>query len=810
MRKYQHLIYPFLGALIPGIIILSQFIKLQVWPFGQETILIVDSLHQYLPFFTELHEKLTSGDSLIYSFSGGLGYDFWNTIAYYLACPFNFLVALVPKKHICDFMDYMILFKIAACGGCFTWYTYKRNRSIGIMSVALGCMYALSNFILGYNFNLMWLDSIAMLPVIMYGIEKIAEGCKGNLFFVSLAYGIWCNYYIGFMLCVFSCLYFLVCISNARHGFFRKTGIFIINSFFAGAACSILLLPAAAGLADTQSVNGSFGPGKAHFFLNIEEILKSMLYKTEPVTLSSGQEALNVYCGMAALLLIILYILNREINIIEKISHIALFIFLAISFSFNWLNYIWHGFHIQNGLPNRFSFIFIALMLSMSGDVLGKMAGIRRIGMAFGGLIPYVICAYWYLSSPKEQFLSCMVWIVVYYVLFIMLYAGWKRTTPILLLISVIVEMGLNASAGLKSNGTTNKEFYIATQATYGELVQEEGFYRAEVAQSQMRNFSIFSGSNSIVLFNSTMKGSVTSFMGKLGIEARMNKTGYLGVTKLFNDIFCIKYVMTRDTDADALNRFYKINQKNGYSLYKNDNALSVGFMVDDSIRNWDIEGNPMEVQNSFIKTATGKEGIFTKQQEAILQNGTKYSVRIPQNTQVFLWLQNNVDTLKLETPEFSRRYNTYTDFIYPLTAEEEGKARIQIDGENGKGVLYSCTDNDYEAVIQELGRTQMQDVTVQGNRLSGSIHVKDAGTLLLTIPYDENWKVEVDGKEVSYYAIADTLIGVDMDPGDHTIFLTYKPRVIYIGGVMSLAAIFIYLIVVNRKNDFTSYIRSY
>lgn len=795
MRKYKHIIYPILGAFIPGIIIFIQFVRMRIWPFGQETILIVDSLHQYLPFFTELHEKLRSGESLIYSFSGGLGYDFWNTIAYYLACPFNLLVALVPKSHICDFMDYMILFKIAACGGCFSWYVYKRNKSIGIMSVALGCMYALSNFILGYNFNLMWLDSIAMLPLIMYGIERIAEGGKGRGFFVSLAYAIWCSYYIGFMLCLFSCLYFLVCTSSNRKHFFHKTRVFVINGLFSGAVCSVLLLPAAAGLIDTQSVNGSSGPGKADFFLNIEDILKSMLYKTEPVTLSSGQDALNAYCGMAALLMVILYVFNRKIGIVEKISHIVLLVFLAFSFSFNWLNYIWHGFHIQNGLPNRFSFIFIGLILSMSGDVLGNMTGNRKIAIAFGSLIPYGICAYWYLNSPKEQFLACMVWIVLYYVLFFMLYAGWKRTAPILLCISVIAEMGLNATAGLKANGTTNKEFYIATQETYEGLVQEEGFYRSEVAQSQMRNFSIFSGANSIVLFNSTMKGSVTSFMDKLGIEARMNKTGYLGVTKLFNDIFGIKYVLTRDTNADTLNGFYRVNQKNGYSLYKNDNALSVGFMVDDSIRSWKMEGNPMEVQNSFIETATEKKGIFKKQQEAVLQDGNRYSVRIPQQTQAFLWIQDRVDTVNLETPEYSREYNTYTDLIYPLTATGEGKSKIQVEGADVKGSLYSCSDEDYESVMQELGKQQLRDVTIKGNCLSGEIHVEDPGTLLLTIPYDENWKVKMDGKETAYYAVADTLIGVDMESGDHTISLTYKPRVIYIGAAVSLVTIFIYLI---------------
>ena len=49
-----------------------------------------------------------------------------------------------------------------------------------------------------------------------------------------------------------------------------------------------------------------------------------------------------------------------------------------LSFALNILNYIWHGFHVQNGLPNRFAFIYVALILTMGYDVLRD---IRRIAL---------------------------------------------------------------------------------------------------------------------------------------------------------------------------------------------------------------------------------------------------------------------------------------------------------------------------------------------------------------------------------------------------------------------------------------------
>ena len=71
-----------LGFAIPALTIALAFAVNQVFPFGDHGVLIIDSLHQYLPFFTEFHEKLEQGSSLRYSFGGGLGFIFWATYAY--------------------------------------------------------------------------------------------------------------------------------------------------------------------------------------------------------------------------------------------------------------------------------------------------------------------------------------------------------------------------------------------------------------------------------------------------------------------------------------------------------------------------------------------------------------------------------------------------------------------------------------------------------------------------------------------------------------------------------------------------------
>ena len=79
-----------------------------------------------------------------------------------------------------DFMAYLILLKIALTGGIFGWYLSQRGGDKDYFPVAFACMYALSAFMIGYYFNVMWLDSIMVLPLVMLGIEKIVAGEKGR------------------------------------------------------------------------------------------------------------------------------------------------------------------------------------------------------------------------------------------------------------------------------------------------------------------------------------------------------------------------------------------------------------------------------------------------------------------------------------------------------------------------------------------------------------------------------------------------------------------------------------------------------
>ncbi|MCD7746151.1 MAG: YfhO family protein [Lachnospiraceae bacterium] len=895
------------GFLLSGLFAGIGFALMGVWPFGDKTLLIIDSLHQYLPFYTDFHEKLVSGDSLLYSFSGGLGYNFWSTYAYYMASPLNFLMVLIPTANVCDFMDLMILLKIALCGGCFSWYMYKRGSernelperspdamgsvngecglrpgaAQGALPCVFGMMYALSNFVIGYYFNLMWLDSVAMLPLVMYGIEQIVKGKSGRFYCLALFYGLWCNYYIGFMLCLFSCLYFLVrwiaqtaeygrssrggrmtaprfgkkhssrtdgsgreddaeaaasggsheavdtsemrnngdrpCASKSMRDMprdiFRSCLVFAWRSLLAGGMAALVLVPAYMGLTSSESMETNTFPTVVKFYESLAELLENHMAFMEPVTISSSQVGLNVYCGVATVLLAILYLFDHEIRLRERLAHYGLCALLLFSFACNIPNYIWHGFHQQNGLPNRFAFIYIAVLLVMAYDALGhlKKFWLPELLIAVAAPCAFLIVRYLNPEQELEGYLFLIsLGLLIFYFGFLLIGRYVDRLKPSVfraaLTCVLVAEIGANAIYGISQNGSVTRSIYLADQTSYQALMaeqdeEEDSFYRSEVDRQRMRNVTMFVGGNALVMFNSTMQSSVVDFCDALGIEARTNKNGYLGVTKLMNDVFGIKYVATPSGISDTFYQFEYVGEDGELKLYENDNALSLGFMVDDAILDWDTSSEePLEVQNSFVELATGHEAIFVLDRYIDMGDGGNYAIKIPDNKQVYLCIDTRVEEIQLNTPEFSKTYSDYTDHLYVINSSEDSNladftVSLKETQTTVRAEVYTCANEAYQEVIDTLAESQLENLVVDSDTVSGTVDVKEEGTLLLTIPYDEGWTIYVDGQKTEFSCVGGALIGVHLEEGSHTVKMVYTPTGFWMGGGISLLCVVLFLL---------------
>ncbi|MBR3999239.1 MAG: YfhO family protein, partial [Clostridia bacterium] len=61
---------------VPFFAMIAVYCALMVWPVGKNSVLVLDLNAQYIYYFEQLRDIITSGESLIYSFERALGGEF--------------------------------------------------------------------------------------------------------------------------------------------------------------------------------------------------------------------------------------------------------------------------------------------------------------------------------------------------------------------------------------------------------------------------------------------------------------------------------------------------------------------------------------------------------------------------------------------------------------------------------------------------------------------------------------------------------------------------------------------------------------
>ena len=401
--------YLALSFALPLTLMLMLMLVAGYTPFGNKSMLYSDMWHQYYPFFKAFRKALLSGDSLLYNWSIGMGIDYLGLISYYLASPLNLLSVLVPEGWLLQYFALLMPIKLGLAGLFFAIFLKKMFGRDDLSLPLFGCFYAMCAWAMGYQWNVMWLDTFALLPLVALGTVQLLRDRKFVLYTVTLFLSVFSNYYIGFFTCIFVLLIF-ICYQICRcKSPLRLLADFVLIGFFTVLAIgmtAILELPALAALQTTQSSVNSFPDS---FALNIvsSDLCKEAkeawsLYKTAKEAGDGGlfglwwtalkaslppilngmrqvagnmgggleptfKEGLpNLYCGVGTIVFAFLFLTAKQVKVRDKICSVFLLVFFMLSFLIRQLDYIWHGFHFTNMIPYRFSFLFSFVMLYMA------------------------------------------------------------------------------------------------------------------------------------------------------------------------------------------------------------------------------------------------------------------------------------------------------------------------------------------------------------------------------------------------------------------------------------------------------------
>ena len=825
MKRFaQSKAFPYIAAFgLPFFICVIICIGNGVYPFGDNCILHIDMYHQYCPFFTEFLNKLQSGGSLQYSWNLGLGSDFVSLYAYYLASPLNFLILLCPKSHVIEFMTLLIILKISASGLTFFLYIRHHYKFVGkdgrmhknqvIPAIVFSTAYALSGFVAAYSWDIMWMDCIALFPLIMIGLERLVQEKKAGLYYITLALCIFCNYYISIMICIFLVFAFVLLFFSQKKGKGGAVLRFGWYSLLAGASSAILLLPEIAVLSVSGSAEGGF-PKTAEFYFNILAELGRGAAVTSVYT--GNDHWPNLYAGAFSLFLVWIYVLNRRISWKEKVPRIAMLAFFLVSFAENQLDYIWHGMHFPQALPGRQSFLYSFVLLSMGFAAVRKRKGTKIWHIAVAAIVSMMLLLLsgWYGDETVTEPVSLVItalFICVYAVTFVLTKITGKKKRLAFAQFAVFVavaELAINMAA--TGFGTTSRVAYTEKQTDYENLLKtakednEEtgsGFYRVEDTERKTKNDDSLYGYASATIFSSLMNLDVSHLFQSLFMEGGKNFYCYNGATPLSSSLFSVKYMLSDSALEESPYRTL-IGGSGSSFLYRNNYSLPLGFVMDEqAIANWTSSTADRMASLNSLTSALGAEGQMLYPATCVTDaNAGDTTIDIAEDGYYYAdYISCTSDTLTVNcsdgwTKQYSKTSHRYLIELGECKAGDE----IHILNSNMESIefqVYQLNEKVVQQAFDTLNTQTMQLTDMTDRKIEGKIQVQNAGRLILSVPADEGWTLYVDGKETEIEPLADALVGVHLEKGSYTIKLCYTTPGLKVGAGISLGAVILFLI---------------
>ena len=670
---------------LPFFLMMLIYAFMGVWPFGANSVLVLDLNGQYVYFFEALRSFIYGDASLLYSFSRSLGGEFLGIYAYYLASPLSYIVALFPREGMLDAIFLLLLLKQGLSGLSFGYYLKKTARLSPVTTVMFSTVYSMTAYSVVMQHNTMWIDNVILLPLIAVGMRALISEGKYKLYTVSLVLAMMSNYYIGYMTCIFCVLYFfylhLSLTPNEKNprglrGNFLRSGIrFGFFSLTAGAISMLIVIPAVYSLSfgkDTFSV-----PSYDFVFKqDILDILTKFFFASYDTVRPEGLP--NLYCGIITLMMIPFYFVSRRVTTREKGANLLLSLLLLFCFSVHVIDLIWHGGQIPNWLNYRYSYMLSFLLVGMAAKGF-ESARANRARMAVYAAVPLflilILCEHFGYKHLETVFfpialnLLCIALYVIGLGFYIMRRDVSRRYASLCLLVLVSLEMMLG---GLINTGQLYMDVGRASRGSYYDFLHKwEGaveaakadtdaaFYRMEklryrrVNDPYLLNYRGLSGSTS------TLNRDTISFLNVMGYASAYHASCYTGTNPFVDSFLSVSYVLG-EPGMVYPESYVEIYRDDETVAYRNPDALPIAFGVSADInsitflpREYDKDGNrtdpdddrtiisavsPFERMNALTKALLGEDVVlfspvsyrYTGENVYHLSSSRHYSKRDP------------------------------------------------------------------------------------------------------------------------------------------------------------------------------------
>ena len=789
----------------------------------------VDWLSQHSVFPEYFRQQFYDTGNLFSEFAAnvGGGQNIYHFAYYGLYNPLYLPAYFLPFVKM---SDYIIVISIL-CLVADVLLFFKWTRSHGVSkgnSILTSILFLLAGPMIFHSYtHLMFVNYMPFLLLALMGTDRYFQKHRSDLLTGSIFLMIMTSFYFSIggilILLIYGVFQYLDSQEKQRKEvnvkrFFLAGILFCIPILIAVMMSGFLLIPTAKALQNSARATGSSIALKELFLPDSDYM--QILYHPYGIGLTTF-----------ALTVLITGFTYRKWK--EKYIHIACFFVIMIPV----FQYVLNG-----GLYIRGKVLIpmLPLLCYLIALYLEKQ---RKGEISFGrGILPFIvtIIILWEGREPgKITEISCLLLADAGIMLLCGLLFYRKHHEKIFLFVSI----GMLLIYGTIMNGwfsqRTERDFFNqVTDTNYSQITKEilekeKGFYRMEQAGTRKTDAAnlnrVWSGEQySSSIYSSTYNEEYQKFRKEIFQIEQPYRNIFMQAraqNPIFQKLMGIKYIVSQENIPG-----YKEIKEN---IYENSEVYPVAYVTSQYLSEEDY--NTLEFpynQTAFLDFAVvknrsscagWKEQLQSKIQEVDIgfqykeidsrQSVTKEFI-IPKAQKGDLFLLQfdveNQDTSKdvsvdVEgirnklTEKNHIYYNENETFTYAVTLEE-GQTQIQI--KFGKGTYeikhlksYIWKNHAEESKNQTLCQSKflLDKRVTKGNKISGKIERKEAGMLITSIPFDENFTIYIDGKKTIPEKVNTSFLGVNVENGIHDIEMIYHSPGLKTGKIISVFGLLLY-----------------
>ena len=831
-----------ISPLLTAAVLLSVYAFSGLYPFGSGTVSWCDMNQQVIPFLLDLRNICFGKADLFLNLENAGGMSFWGVFLFFVSSPFSFLVLLVPAEKIYLFVNILILLKMMTCAGTAELWLRRCFPALGgVQAAAAAVMYAFSGYAMCYYQNIVWLDVMALFPLLLIGLDRLVSQGKPLAYLLVLAAVLIVNFYLTYMVAVFLILgfaaYLLLCVPKEERG--EKTLLFGCATLVSCLLTAVVWLPSFLQYLSSARTGSLIS--------NLSAAISSMNFRTAVAV---------VLCTGAILAAILLALFSLSGRMSARIRWLFCMLVLTLIPVFvEPINRMWHAGSYQ-AFPVRYGYMPAMLGLTLfawCADCYGSdlrsaapPSGAAKILSSLGGGAVVCIAAadvYTILSSNFKEATTYTRTLWVESDSFRILLIFSVTFTFACMILMLIYRFGrlprrvfsLFLCALAVTEGVFNCGIYLVSAKSDGNAYSSVFDLSGKTGSDSLSRVKLDSklfdvnllgalGYNSMSHYTSLTSKEYMYAMKKLGYSSYWMEVGSYGGTKLTDAILSNRWsVCSASSLAENANRVYSNSR---FALVENSDWLPFGFVCSGLENFADLpDGTRFQTQETLFQTLfpTG-ETLFEEYEPDTLEN---VSLTETDHYELVLQKSGTEGTVGYTIPVSGTQtlyfdcFDTISNRLYEhinssFSVSVNGKILDSLyPSQKSNGILCLGTFTDETVTVQigvkrsvyakSFGVAGLKDAVLSdalrkvsgaslrqsGNTISGTVSsASDGEYLFLPVSWAKGYSASVNGKPAEVLRVCDTFLAVRLEKGENAVSVAYVPQGFTPGLVLTLLGI--------------------